>query len=98
MDSFHFSKKRTNRFNYYLKTKRNNRFHNDRVLKGSFYKIKNAEVVFDASSPEFKPGFNFDASSPKFKPGFKLDWFHLKLYQICQDLIRRSNETGFWGI
>ena len=25
----------------------------------------------------------------KFKPRFKFDWFHLKLYQMFQDLSRR---------
>ena len=34
----------------------------------------------------------------KFKPRFKYDWFHLKLYQMFQDLSRRLILTGFWRI
>ena len=44
-----------------------------------------------AEFKEFEPRF-------KFKPQFKYGWFHLKLYQIFQDLSRRSIETGFWQI
>ena len=34
----------------------------------------------------------------KFKPRFKYGWFHLKLYQMFQDLSRRFIKTGFWRI
>ena len=34
----------------------------------------------------------------KFKPRFKYGWFHLKLYQMFQDLSRRLILTGFWRI
>ena len=34
----------------------------------------------------------------KFKPRFKYGWFHLKLYQMFQDLSRRFIQTGFWRI
>ena len=44
----------------------------------------NAEAEFK----EFEPWL-------KFKPRLKNGWFHLKLYQIFQDLSRRSIETGF---
>jgi len=52
-----------------------------------------------AEFKEFEPKF-------KFKPVLKFCWFHLSLYQIFQDLSRRSIETGsrrsietgFWGI
>ena len=46
---------------------------------------------FEAEFKEFEPRF-------KFKPQIKYGWFHLKLYQIFQDLSRRSIETGFWQI
>ena len=32
----------------------------------------------------------------KFKPRLKYGWFHLKSYEVFQDLDRRSIETGFW--
>ena len=44
-----------------------------------------------AEFKEFKRRF-------KFKPRLKYDWFHLKLYQMCQDLNRRLIKTGFWRI
>ena len=34
----------------------------------------------------------------KFKPRLKYGWFHLKLYQMFQDLNRRLIQTGFWRI
>jgi len=34
----------------------------------------------------------------KFKPRLKYGWFHLKLYQMFQDLSRRLIKTGFWQI
>ena len=34
----------------------------------------------------------------KFEPRLKQGWFHLKLYQMFQDLSRRSIEAGFWRI
>ena len=49
------------------------------------------DVQPEAEFKEFEPRF-------KFKPQLKYDWFHLKLYQIFQDLSRRSIETGFWQI
>ena len=44
-----------------------------------------------AEFKEFEPRF-------KFESRLKFGWFHLKLYLICQNLSRRSIETGFWGI
>ena len=35
---------------------------------------------------------------PKFKPPLKYVRFYLKLYQMFQDLSRRSIEIGFWRI
>ena len=34
----------------------------------------------------------------KFETQLKYRWFPLKLNSICQDLSRRSIETGFWRI
>jgi len=34
----------------------------------------------------------------KFKPRFKYGLFHLKLYQMFQDLSRRLIKTGDWRI
>ena len=34
----------------------------------------------------------------KFKPRLKYGWFHLKWYQMFQDLSRRLIYPGFWQI
>ena len=44
------------------------------------FKLKTVQPV--AEIKEFKRRF-------KFKPRFKYGWFHLKLYQMFQDLSRR---------
>ena len=49
------------------------------------------ELKSEAEFKEFEPRF-------KFKPQLRYGWFHLKPYQIFQDLSRRSIETGFWQI
>ena len=52
-------------------------------------------VYFIYSVAEFK---EFERRF-KFKPQFKYGWFHLKLYQMFQDLSRRCLiQTGVWGI
>ena len=33
----------------------------------------------------------------KFKPQLNYGWFHIKLYQMFQDLSRRLIQTGFWA-
>jgi len=53
--------------------------------------MKNHELT--RSVAEFKEERRF-----KFKPRFKYGWFHLKLYQLFQDLSRRLILTGFWRI
>ena len=44
-----------------------------------------------ASSKHYKPVAEFKEFERrfKFKPRFKYGWFHLKLYQMFQDLSRR---------
>ena len=39
-----------------------------------------------------------EAEFKEFEPRVKYGWFHVKLYDIFQDLGRRSIETGFWAI
>ena len=45
----------------------------------------------EAESKEFEPRF-------KFKPRLKYGLFHLKLYYVFQDLIRRLIQTGLNGL
>ena len=52
-----------------------------------YFVLKTPEAEFK----EFEPWF-------KFKPRPKYAWFHLKLYQMFQDLSRRLILTGFWRI
>ena len=51
----------------------------------TFFKYPEAEFK------EFEPRLNI-------QPRFKYAWFHLKLYQMFQDLSRRLILTGFWRI
>ena len=59
----------------------------------SYSCIKIGLVRYNWTEAEFKEFERFT-----FKPRLKFWWFHLNLYELFQDLGRRSVEPGFWGI
>ena len=53
--------------------------------------LENIFIYPEAEFKEFEPRLNI-------QPRFKYAWFHLKLYQMFQDLSRRLILPGFWRI
>ena len=51
-------------------------------------------VINDYDLMNYKPVAEFK----EFERRFKYGWFHLKFYQMFQDLSRRLVQTGFWRI
>ena len=64
------------------------------MLKSVISNIQNWNYFRFAPYHQWSNSKNFE----KFETWLKFGWFHLKLYSMFQDLIRRSIETGFWRI